>query len=122
MGVFGYLRAFLLSYTNIVMSDDSARELAFIISPFIIAPVLVFSAYTYVFNYPRTKNTLKIILSTILILFAYSCYFVLIKNPIDEISMFLNPYTIWQAIMALALQLIHYQIELKALFKPKTNK
>ncbi|KAB1071097.1 hypothetical protein F6U93_01530 [Tamlana haliotis] len=106
MAAFGYIREFLLINNNIIMSDDNARELAFIISPFVIAPILVFLAYKLVFNYPKSKITLLIVLFSILLLVLQSCYFFFIAKPIDDANLFLNLYTIWQVIMALALQLI----------------
>jgi hypothetical protein len=64
------------------------------------------------------KLTAFIISLSITLLILQSYFFV--KFPMIETKAF-NPQTMWQAIMALALQLIIYQKDIKELFKPKKS-
>jgi len=92
---------FIFKETDYFVGDESRGTLTFIISPFIIAPILVFLVYSYIFNFPKVKRTTMIILISIVLLVLNAClafYYGIGK-----------PYVFWQVIMALAIQLIVYQ-------------
>lgn len=114
--VFGYIHDFIVKSTNFVISDNMTRNFSIIVTSFIIAPLLVFFFYKYVFKIPKTKINLIIIYSSILLLVFVSYSFI----EIEERNL-LNPFFLWQIIMALSLQLILYQKELKMLFKAKNR-
>jgi len=113
--------SFFIAYFSIIITgevvgsildingDESKGVIAFIISPFIIAPMLVFLSYMFVFNIPKTKLTMYVVLFSVIFLVLQSYFFF---YYVDSYSIdlsghkILNPYTIWQIIMALAIQLI----------------
>jgi len=103
IGVVGYLIK-LLFKDIFNLNSDLIGRLSFTISPFIIAPLLAFIAYRYVFHIPKTRTTLLIVLSAVVLLFVRSYFFMdFIGNNI------LNPYSLWLIIMTLAIQLAIYQ-------------
>jgi hypothetical protein len=124
---FGVLLSVLVSYVSYIIayfslavtgeiadsiftinSDDSKGVLAFIISPFIIAPILVFLLYKFVFNIINTKLTKLVIIFSIVFLVLQACIFYytdLVSNDSLENEIF-TPYLIWQIVMALAIQII----------------
>ena len=96
---------------KLLFGEDTGSVTALAISSFIIAPLLVFFLYKYVFHYSKTKITNYIILVSVLILITVfylsdSQYFNFIK------VLKLDHYGIWQVIMALAIQTIIYQKEI----------
>jgi len=105
-GVFAYFRDFLLDNTSFVISDDVMASIGFTISPFIIAPLLVFFFYKFVFNIPRSKLTYLTLLSSIIILVS-SNYLVnyLFSHKIVS-SETLNIYMAWQVVMVIALGVV----------------
>lgn len=95
-----------------LLGQDIGGVTALTISTFILAPLLVFFSYKFVFNYSKTKITKYIILFTIFILILVSFLFAFFSDSqyIRYLkSIRLDHYTIWQMIMALAIQLIIYQ-------------
>lgn len=114
---------YILNYLNellvIDINDAKILTLSFIISPFIIAPLLVYYGYTFIFNFPKTKFTLLVVLIAILLLILQACFYYYYEDFKNNSA--INIYLIWQVIMVLALQLIIYQRELKALFKHKNE-
>jgi multisubunit Na+/H+ antiporter MnhB subunit len=96
---------FIFKDTDYFVGDESRGTLTFIISPFIIAPILVFSAYRYIFNFPKVKQTTWIILISIILLVLIAClaFYYGIGRP----------FVFWQVIMALSIQLILYQHKFK---------
>ncbi len=98
LSIYDYLREFLLNNTDSVISDDAMREVGFIISPFVLAPFLVFLSFLFVFNIKKTKRVLLIIISSIvlLILTALILYNIEVGDP----------YLFWQLIVALTVQLM----------------
>ena len=88
----------------------NAKQLLLLIPIAIFSPILMFLSYQVLFKIKKTKyfKTIKWITVITLILFG------IVRLNFDEY------FSIsWQFIMALALQLILYQEELKALFKSK---
>ena len=85
-------------------------------SVFILAPLLVFIAYKFVLGYKNVKNINYIIITTIFLLVIIHTihvrYYELTQFKY-EFNESLSPYTLWQVIMALAIQLIMYQDKLK---------
>lgn len=112
--VFGYIQEYIMETTDFVISDRVTRNFSIIVTSFIIAPLLVFFLYRYVFNIPNSKISLIITGISIILLVLISYSFIEIED-----KHLLNPFFLWQIIMALAIQLILYQKELKTLFKPK---
>ena len=101
LGIFGNIRDSILENTNFVISDDSMGVLGFVISPFVIAPLLVFFFYRFVFFIPKSKLTLMTIMFTVLLLAIIS--YSIISYADNSI---VKPYILWQLVMAIALQLI----------------
>ena len=83
-----------------------------IIAVSVLSPFLMFLSYRLLFNIKKNKWFKIILAVSVLILF------VLRLTRVFILDIYL--YIFWQFIMALALQLILYQDELKALFKRKT--
>lgn len=113
---------FLKENINYIISKEDVSKVGFILSPFIIAPLLVFYAYRFVFNIPKTKITFWVI-ATFTIFLALQSYILFNKSDyfstqFKDYKLF-NPYVVWQPIMALGLQLILYQKELIFLYKNK---
>ena len=91
---------------NYFVSGESKGFIGFVIGPFIIAPLLVFLSIKFVFGFPKTKQTVIIISTSIVFLVLYSClafYYEITGKP----------YVVWQLVMALAVQLLVYQKEPK---------
>lgn len=114
--VFGYIHEYIVETTNFVISDGVTRKFSIIVTSFFIAPLLVFFFYRYVFHIPNSKINSIIVSVSILLLALIGYSFI----EIEERHL-LNPFFLWQIIMAFAIQLIIYQKELKALFKPKNR-
>lgn len=93
---------------NFIVSGDLGNILGLNVSTNIIAPLLVFLLYRIVFNIPKTKLTIIVVLSSVVFLVLQSCFFYYMNSTqIDSfMGKILNLYTIWQVIMALALQII----------------
>lgn len=126
---FGVILSLVISYASFIISyastgllaemlkpllgEDKAGIIALTIFPFVIAPLLVFFSYKLVFNYKiKTKFSKIILISSIILLvtmfyvhYNYSEY----GRDQQEFNAFLNPYTLWQIIVALALQLLLHQ-------------
>ena len=109
MGLFNNLGELITNNTNYVLGDG-AKIYYLIIAVYIIAPLLVLRFYKFVFNISKTKFNLTVIISVIIILLLI--YGIKPNYFIDNYPK-ISPYIIWQFIMALALQLILYQKELK---------
>jgi hypothetical protein len=112
IGLFSNLGDLITSNTNYVFGDG-AKIYYLIVAINIIAPILVFTLYKFVFKIYKTKFSLYIIISSIILLVLV---FILNINHYSIFDFRLLPYTIWQFIMALALQIIITQNTLK---KPK---
>jgi hypothetical protein len=82
-----------------------------IIAVSIIAPLLVFYAYKFLYKIPNSK------FSTLMILISIAIIFYVWHQP-ENYNIILSPYILWQAIMALALQLAIYQ---KKFLQAKNN-
>tara|TARA_R110000868_G_C10826469_1_gene759008 strand:+ start:671 stop:1216 length:546 start_codon:yes stop_codon:yes gene_type:complete len=90
------------------ISEDAKGRIAFIIAPFIISPLILFLLYTFVFKIPKTRLTAFIIIFAFVLLISQSYFFYYIDSFSINSSntKILNPYTMWQIIMALAIQLL----------------
>ncbi|WP_345273401.1 hypothetical protein [Flaviramulus aquimarinus] len=99
------------------MDGDSGSVFGLAISTSIIAPLLLFFSCTFVFKIPKTRLTKLVIIFSLIILVSQSY----LHYYIDSLSIdfpnykILKPYTIWQMVMALALQLLLNQIEVNKL-------
>ncbi|PCI31011.1 MAG: hypothetical protein COB60_12990 [Flavobacteriaceae bacterium] len=119
LSIFVSYLAFFIAYFSFTitgkmfsfMKGDSGSVLGIVISTYIIAPLLVFTFYKFVFKIINSKITIFIIIASISIL-VLMFYFLFSVELIHES---LDLYTIWQMIMILALQLIIYQSKI---FKP----
>ncbi|MAN28780.1 MAG: hypothetical protein CMH15_12735 [Mesonia sp.] len=104
---------------------DLGNISAIIISAFIISPILLYYSYSYIFELFKTKFNIYVMTITLTLMFIISFYTFYIMDYISDNNFFdtklLNPFLLWQVIMALALQLILHQKELKALFKTKNR-
>ncbi len=113
--IVSYITFFIAYFSLLITGEifnflsDLGHIIALIISAFIIAPLLVFFAYKFVFNYPKTKLTIYIILFSVILLVLQAYFFFnyddFILTDLNK-SKIVNPFTIWQVIMALSLQLI----------------
>lgn len=90
------------------ISEDAKGRIAFMIAPFIISPLILFLLYTFVFKIPKTRFTTFIIIFTFILLISQSYFFYYIDafSINSSNTKILNPYTMWQIIMALAIQLL----------------
>ncbi len=106
-----YFSFFLLLSLKNVIGEDKASLISFIIAPNLIAPLLVFIAYRFIYKYEKSKFTLSIVfLSTSLLLTLSVFIFCFIDSLESNMHIrSINLFLIWQIIMALALQLIIYQ-------------
>ncbi len=120
--VFLFLIELINKNTSYRIGEDDVGIYFHILSPYIIAPLLVFYFYKFVFNVPKTRKTIWIIVISICLLLGLKLFIeFLAKDYIISFQdyKFLGKFEIWQFIMALALQLILYQEELKSFFKSK---
>ena len=99
LGIFGYTRDMILANTDYAISDDLIGTLAFIISTSVIAPLLVFYLYRFIFTIQKTTFSKVIILISIVLLG-------LIQYGASVFYETFNSYLLWQVIMALAIQLL----------------
>jgi len=121
LSVFVSYIAFFVAYFSFAITGkllgfidrNSGSVLALTISAYVIAPLLVFYGYRFVFDGPKAKITAFIIMLSIIILVLQSYLFY--YNELNQKS--INAFAGWQIIMSLALQLIICQKELKASFK-----
>lgn len=86
-----------------------------LISIAIISPILMYNVYTIIFKIEKTNYYNYIKWISIILIIGFGQTRIAYKNNYDYMFM------VWQFVMALALQLILYQKELKALFKPKNK-
>lgn len=106
---------FLFEGFSITFGKESIARLSLFFVIYFIAPLILVWTFKWIFIYPkgRTTNFLIIISLLVFTLFGYFFYY---KNIIGyELSL------LWMPLMALSLQLILYQKELKALFKHKNE-
>ncbi|MFL0094806.1 hypothetical protein, partial [Tenacibaculum maritimum] len=60
IGIFSAFREFIMNNTSFVIGEDM-NIYYLMISAFIIAPILVFFSYKFIFNLPKTKLSLIVI-------------------------------------------------------------
>jgi len=94
---------------------ESIALKTFVMSFFLIAPLLVFYAFGFVFNITKTKLTKSIVVLSIIILLSYSVFDLYLTSTNNILPKSFSVF-LWQFIMALGLQLILYQQELKKVF------
>jgi hypothetical protein len=90
----------------------SVGDILFKIITFIVAPLLLFYVYKFVFNIKKNKFTLWTIIIAV-----FSLMMISVLPIKDNKDNFFNLFSLWQVIMAFSLQLILYQNEIKSLFK-----
>lgn len=106
------------------MDGDSGSVFGLAISTNIIAPLLLLLSYTFVFKIPKTRLTTLVIIFSLIMLVSQSY----LHYYIDSLSIdfpnykILKPYTIWQIVMALAIQLLVNQNEVNKLRMKLNNK
>ncbi len=109
--------AFFIAYASLpvfielfkFLNINYREVLPIVISSFIIAPLLVFVFYKYLFLFAKSKLTVYIMLCSIIslvIIFCTTVWYHKLTMFKYEFNEALNPYTLWQVIMALAIQLI----------------
>ncbi len=102
-----------------IFGESVSGLIGTILGTFILAPLLVYEAYRFLFTYTRTKKTIFIISISILVLitlFVLTFYSIIKTNYKIFDYNTIDIYCIWQIVVALALQLIIYQ---KEIFKSK---
>jgi len=113
IGFFGYgfwknlleiIKNFMIPFQNNWSIPDSA----YILTTFIISPLLVFFAYKFIFNFPKSKFTLLIIVLSIAVLILIGLF-----QTDDNKHNIMNHYNLWQFVMILSLQLIITQRDFK---------
>lgn len=106
---------FLIAYSSMLLvgyltkelfknafNDETIGIITFSISPYIIAPLLVFWGYSFIFNISKTKLTKTIIFVSIMLINLQ--YYFFYSQGLNQNS--INSFTGWQVIMIIALQLI----------------
>lgn len=99
------------------MNIDSESVLSTTVSINVIAPLLLFLSYTFIFKIPKTRLTVIVIMFSLFIL-VFKSY---LHYYIDSISIdfqnykVLKSYAIWQVVMALAIQLLVNQRKINKL-------
>jgi len=106
-GIFSFFCELITNNTNIVIGEKSMINFTYIIAPSIIAPLLVFLSYGFVFDFSKEKFTKYIILISIVLLILQSSFFYSNNDFLKDSR--LIPFTIWQVIMTLSLQLVLHQ-------------
>jgi hypothetical protein len=116
LGMLSYFGAlYLIDFFNFeTMLNKEIGGVFLLLSSVVIAPLLLFNLYKFVFKIPKTKNTNWIIIISIILLVVLSQFFTFKDSKTDDVYRIF--FIIWQVIMALALQLILYQKELKVYF------
>ncbi|MCF6278834.1 MAG: hypothetical protein L3J14_00630 [Flavobacteriaceae bacterium] len=115
LGIFSLgLYSILENLLQTTLGEDSVKFLIIIFSVCLVAPLTFICIYRLIFNIPKTKFSLYVIISNIILLVLCSMFFWDNIGVNDSNRML--PYILWQIIMALALQLILYQNDLKMLF------
>ena len=110
MALVGYVTRGLF---NNVFNDETVGIITFSISPYVIAPLLVFWGYSFVFEIPKTKLTTTIVVVSVILINVQ--YYYLYFQGLNQNS--INSFTGWQVIMALALQLmLNQKNEVKILY------
>jgi len=105
---------FLLQSFNITPEDNGFVEnLLFLFMVFVIPPLLMFFSYTILFKIKKSNHFIYIKWLSVTVLITLGLLQIIYKKSFMFES--------WQFVMALALQLILYQNELKALFKGKNE-
>lgn len=103
-GVFSTLREFLINNT-IVSIGEGAIVYYLIISAFVIAPILVFISYSFLFKIPKTKFSLFVMIISIIILIINAVMSQYTHQTKFYFSRMLS-YAIWQIVMSIAIQIV----------------
>ena len=121
ISIIGEIQNWFLGLVN--NHDFSGAEIRlenFLISPFIIAPILTFIGYKIIFKCHVNRLTIILLATTIICLYLCNIWSV---NPsrLEEDNSFIatikNPYIIWKILMAFTLQIIIYQNEIKEIYE-----
>lgn len=88
-----------------VLNDEIIGVLVFFISPYIIAPLIMFYFYKLLFKINTTKLGNIIIIISVLLIVIQWCFFYYLKLNTNSINSFIS----WQVIMALGIQIMIYQ-------------
>lgn len=99
---------------DMVVLGININKLLLLIPVAVISPLLMFYSYNILFKTEKTSYFIFIKWASVVVLILLG----IISDFYDDGYM----YIYWQVTMVLALQLILYQTELKALFKPKKEK
>ncbi len=122
LGVFSFgLYSILKNLLKVILEGDNTKFSIIIFSVCFIAPLSLFYLYRLIFIYAQNKTNFYIKLVAIVLLILYFIIHFIYFNEVNNFKLksLFSPYVFWQVIMALALQLILYQKELKELFNPK---
>lgn len=103
---------FIVSDSVRLMSDLPPKESVFVLSAFLLAPLLMFWGYKYLYSFKKSKITLLVIcveVGVLLLQVYFFSHYELSAVVKESFKTIVNPYIIWQITMALAFQLIIYQ-------------
>lgn len=108
-GMIGGAVTYLFKDTGYFVSSDSQFTLAIVISAFIMTPILVLFVYKFLFRILGTSFFYKVVLATVMLLalvgyLAFTYGGSIYKSP--AVNSILNPFVLWQVIMAFAIQLV----------------
>ena len=88
-----------------VLNDEAIGVLVFFISPYIIAPLIMFYFYKLLFKISTTKLVKTVIIISVFLIVIQWCFFYYLKININSINSFVG----WQIIMSLGIQIITSQ-------------
>ncbi|QMU64983.1 MAG: hypothetical protein GKR88_12240 [Flavobacteriaceae bacterium] len=116
----GYFTPHILSNAFVpLFGQDIGGIVALTLSVCLISPLLLFFLFRFIFKYPKKKFVIKVTAISVITLFLISLFHTWNVDTLKfqhEFNEILNPYTLWQVIMALAIQLLVRQ---QYLFKQK---
>lgn len=118
-----FILEFLNENMNYAVTIDIHGAYGYILAPFIIAPIVLFLLYKFVFDIPKTNITSFTIVISIVLLTTQSYFLIIENNYTFQTEKFViwDPYVIWQVVMALALQVIIYQNEIASFYSKQTE-
>jgi len=116
LGIGGCLVCYLIGYVGIFLIGDVENRITPLVSMFIVAPLLTFLLYGYLFKIPITRFTTTVIILTpvILIVYAY-CLHTAPRNINQYLTnhKIFNALQMWQIVMAIAIGLLVNQKQIK---------
>lgn len=102
------------------LGEDDGKMWIIIISTCLIAPIALFQLLKLIFKFKKDKfNFFVKVITIILLIIQFLCFYKFSNNKIENNSFYnlISPFTFWQFIMIISLQLQLYHEEVKMLFK-----